>query len=427
MKRELTENIPCNKFKHHRNIQDIWNNIKTYTFSASSFLGGHPRKDGDEETIEKAKTVLADLVKWTETNSVSLVEAALLEHCTSMRARLDPLLHSLCSPTVDSICAEMVDLADEYAKRLLYEDPKALAKELFLWDSKAEVSVVVRPHRSMNGIKELIMKYDQSEDVQQLNQTHLTKLKELFNLHCTKPEAFESSVWCLLRRYKSFFGLDRFEGFGLQAALPPGAFQMLHNEFSVSIESFASPLNCYFTRYCSAFIDTDAPFGSLGSFYNFKPKSGSFEANPPFTEELMELMVSHIEQLLTDAGDSPLSFAIFIPEWLDPPTPALVKMRDNCKFTTREFVIGENAHKYVSGGQHNAAPHQRMYNAVHGTHVFFLQNEAGKQKWDPTVQGKEQRLANVAHTSGSPRPLPLPPSFVSPSLTRELMDEITFT
>lgn len=37
---------------------------------------------------------------------------------------------------------------------------------------------------------------------------------------------------------------------------------------------------------------------------------GSFEANPPFTEELMELMVTHIEQLLADAGDSPLSFAI---------------------------------------------------------------------------------------------------------------------
>jgi hypothetical protein len=100
---------------------------------------------------------------------------------------------------------------------------------------------------------------------------------------------------------------------------------------------------------------------------------GSFEANPPFTEELMELMVSHMEKLLEEAGDNPLSFSvsfstiqlfnliydglyIFIPEWIDPPTPALVKMRDDCKFKTFDLVVGEQAHKYVSGGQHNAAP-----------------------------------------------------------------------
>lgn len=37
---------------------------------------------------------------------------------------------------------------------------------------------------------------------------------------------------------------------------------------------------------------------------------GSFEANPPFTEELMDLMVSHMERLLEEAGDNPLSFAV---------------------------------------------------------------------------------------------------------------------
>lgn len=31
-------------------------------------------------------------------------------------------------------------------------------------------------------------------------------------------------------------------------------------------------------------------------------------------------------------------------------------MRDICAFKTLDLVVGENAHKYVSGGQHNAAP-----------------------------------------------------------------------
>jgi hypothetical protein len=57
----------------------------------------------------------------------------------------------------------------------------------------------------------------------------------------------------------------------------------------------------------------------------FYPVSGSFEANPPFSEELMEAMVNHFEALLSST-DSPLSFIVFIPDWRDPPTPALVRM-----------------------------------------------------------------------------------------------------
>lgn len=144
---------------------------------------------------------------------------------------------------------------------------------------------------------------------------------------------------------------------------------MLNEEFGVAFESFASPLNCYFSRFCSAFIDTDGPFGyahfslqstkrwdrrrggegvrkiegrwigkeltlnnrSCGSFYNLQPVAGSFEANPPFTEELMEEMVNHVEDLLS-ASDQPLSFVVSpspplplapppLPSPLPPPLP----------------------------------------------------------------------------------------------------------
>ena len=48
---------------------------------------------------------------------------------------------------------------------------------------------------------------------------------------------------------------------------------------------------------------------SCGSFYNLQAISGSFEANPPFTEELMEEMVNHLEELLA-GSTQPLSFVV---------------------------------------------------------------------------------------------------------------------
>lgn len=73
---------------------------------------------------------------------------------------------------------------------------------------------------------------------------------------------------------------------------------MLHSRLGVQLECFASPLNCRFDQYCSAFPDVDAPFGSLGSFFSFAPKEGSFEANPPFVPDVMLAAVRHAEFLL---------------------------------------------------------------------------------------------------------------------------------
>ena len=45
----------------------------------------------------------------------------------------------------------------------------------------------------------------------------------------------------------------------------------------VTCECFASPFNCRFPRYCSAFPEIEGEFGSLGSFFDFSPTCGSFE------------------------------------------------------------------------------------------------------------------------------------------------------
>ena len=127
-----------------------------------------------------------------------------------------------------------------------------------------------------------------------LNLTHWHKLVRLYRrTHSprnTSPytdateqhytDDFLHRTFALLARY------DTIGGAGYQAAMPEPAFDYLTSEYDVSTECFASPLNCYLPHFHSAFPDTDAPFGSLGSFFALRCSSegGSYESNPPFLE-----------------------------------------------------------------------------------------------------------------------------------------------
>ena len=193
--------------------------------------------------------------------------------------------------------------------------------------------------------------------------------------HNEDDSNFSSSLFALLQRYESIFGESLFEGTGLHGALPPQVFSMLNSEFGVTMECFASPLNCYFGSFCSAFIDTDASFGSCGSFFDFHPTYGSFEANPPFTEELIEKMSIHMKNLLSDPLNDALSFIIFVPDWNDPPSPGIELLKKS-SFLSASFSIEGGKHEYVSGGQHSVSSDKRIYRAVHPTKVLIIQNQA---------------------------------------------------
>ena len=217
----------------------------------------------------------------------------------------------------------------------------------------------------------------------ELNYFHYHKLKDLFLL----GEYFDEYLFVLLSRYQTFFRHNHQinEGYGMQASLPKAAFKQLNLLFGVTHEAFASPFNCYFRNYCSAFADIDCLFGSSGSFFDFEPIEGSFEANPPFTEEVIERMSIRIESLL-NKSIKPLSFVIFIPEWIDPPTPGLVNM-EKSKFLRNTFNVEKNKHRYICGSQYVDEQGSYLYDAIHNTRVFILQNNAGNQKW-PVDQTK---------------------------------------
>jgi phosphorylated CTD-interacting factor 1 len=140
----------------------------------------------------------------------------------------------------------------------------------------------------------------------EINSAHLEKLRALHRKYGSDgggggrqregdvERRFKDSVFCLLARYSAMQGAHYKAG-AMQAAIPSQCFAALRDEFDVSLELCASPFNCHFRRYCSAFLDTDGAFGSLGDCFQFHPTEGSFEANPPFDPELIARLVGHLE------------------------------------------------------------------------------------------------------------------------------------
>ena len=209
-----------------------------------------------------------------------------------------------------------------------------------------------------------------------VNSSHYEKLRALY-LRCGGDyRALDEAIFCLLSRY----GILNDVGF--QAALHEGVFDTLRSEFGVMMECFASPLNCRYGSYCSAFVDTDAPFGSVGSFFDFFPTVGSFEVNPPFTEPLMLRAARHIDDVLSKSADlEPLSFCVFVPCWVG--SDGWETMRSS-SYLRRLMVIRQDCHGYVVGNQHAAS--RRHLPATFHTGVFFLQNDKALQCWGPTVE-----------------------------------------
>jgi hypothetical protein len=224
-----------------------------------------------------------------------------------------------------------------------------------------------------------------------LNASHYEKLRALY-LGCGDDEkALDAAIFCLLSRY----GILNDVGF--QAALHEDVFDTLTREFGVMMECFASPLNCRYGSYCSAFVDTDEPFGSVGSFFDFFPTVGSFEVNPPFTEPLMLRAARHIDDLLAKSQDlEPLSFCVFVPCWVD--SDGWRTMR-NSAYLVRLVVIRQDCHGYVVGNQHAAS--RRHLPATFHTGVFFLQNAKALECWGPTDE-RVSRLTQAFQQSLPP-------------------------
>jgi len=224
---------------------------------------------------------------------------------------------------------------------------------------------------------------------------------------------FPKLLFAILLRY------DALEGAGLQSAIPSTVFRYLHERFGCELECFASPFNCWLEKsandggrsggrvlggnYGSAFGDTDALFGSFGSFFGMdflkiaEQSGGScFQANPPFASEFIERMCHRMHQLLDvsnrygeDGGNSdgkkkvlPLMFVIFVPAWSESNGWKTLSSSPHLK---KHVLLSQkdDVHYYAEGTQYRRAMDGKGNHRVASfdTSVFFLQNDAAREKW----------------------------------------------
>ena len=166
----------------------------------------------------------------------------------------------------------------------------------------------------------------------------------------------------------------------------------MSNEWGVSHECFASPLNATLTSFNSCCPDVDGSFGSLGSFYDWFPTHGAYEANPPFDSDSVNLCFRHIEKILQLSQSSdyqmPLLFVVITP---------FVPVHVSPKFVLGRFSLDKNRHCFRLGMHHRGgAKKQDWWIGPKPTCVTFVGNKAAAVKWpDTDVKFRKLRDAFV--------------------------------
>jgi len=214
-----------------------------------------------------------------------------------------------------------------------------------------------------------------------LHEAHYEKLQILYKMHNEEvnQRVMTEAIYCCALRYTSL------GGGGFQAALQEDCFDVLKEDWGVTFEGFASPFNCMYKRFCSAFPDTDAPFGSVGSFFDFHPTEGSFELNPPFEETLVERIADHLEMLFSNATGA-LQFVLIISMMNKTKGYKLLK---NLKQTKKVVFLRQDKHGFCEGLQHKRETRYKI-SSCHSS-LFFIQNSEAESKF-PVKKEKVTRL-----------------------------------
>lgn len=396
MYKEIMNDLPM-KLERPKFTGDARKQLSKYAEAAKKMI---ETRNVSSESRKIVKWNVEDTFQWLR-RTVGATYDDFQERLAHLKRQCQPHLTEAARSSVEGICVKMNNLSAEYAKKIR-DRHNELLKENGLADLEPNVNLPhprkvwcypvlfalpcprLPPVEFLQDKDQTVLRF--KGDAVRINNLHFQKLEQLYRYNCFEDRKFEwflPRVWSLLKRYQSFMGVQTSnEGQGTQGALPLTVFEALYKHFGVTFECFASPLNCYFRQFASAFPDTDGYFGSRGPVLEFKPVSGSFEANPPFCEELMDSMVTHFERLLSESSE-PLSFVVFIPEWREPAPPVLKRLEES-SWKRRQVVVPTFEHEYRHGYQHIVAKPEVNVRAAHGTVIVWLQNEAGHQKWGPT-------------------------------------------
>ena len=246
--------------------------------------------------VRSASSESRKIVKWNVEDTFNWLRRTVgasyddfQERLSHIRTQCQPHITEAAKTSVEGICKKMYTLSCDYAQKVA-EKNRDILKEAQISEHNAKTNV---PHQRKVWCYpvqfalpcprlpavDFFQDKDQTQlrykgEVMRINNTYFNKLEQLYRYGCADDRKFEhflTRVWMLLKRYSGSFGggagsPGSYSGEGAQnqAALPVTVFECLHRQFGVTFECFASPLNCYFRQYCSAFPDLDSYFGSRG-------------------------------------------------------------------------------------------------------------------------------------------------------------------
>ncbi|KAH3732503.1 phosphorylated CTD interacting factor [Pelomyxa schiedti] len=323
----------------------------------------------------------------------------------------------------DALAPVVKPLIDYLVDRLLHSTNKVICR----------LSGAVEPHKLGVRIKKQSAQYYHvvyRDDTIRLTNIHFDKLRALYftNSRCLWDK-FPYSLYTILRRYTTFFGSStrvtakQREGTTFHAAAPETVFTFLHNTFGVSYECFASPLNCFFPQFCSAFYDVDWVFGSQGSFFDWEPpqQGGVFEVGPPYTLGVMNMCAKRLLELISQSDKSnatdtigtttsttessnqlpapkqPLTFFVFVPEWRTPPAEYHLTL-EAAPCLRHTFAAEGKKHSYVVGDQHDRFA--RHFVLPFSTRVYVLQNNEAWARTPFSAENGQQLTEQLVNAHG---------------------------
>ncbi|XP_030768325.1 mRNA (2'-O-methyladenosine-N(6)-)-methyltransferase [Sitophilus oryzae] len=409
MYREIMNDIPI-KLVRPKFTGDARKQLSRYAEAAKSIMES---RNAEAESRKVVKWNVDETFQWLR-KTVGATYDDFQDRLAHLKQQCQPHLMETVKASVEGICLKIYNLSCEYAKKVreksasvLKEHGMELPPQSFA--TQATRKVWCYPVQFAIGCPRLpIVEYLPDRDQAMLryqgemlaiNTLYLQKLEHLYRHNCfddRKFELFIPRVWVMLKRYATFLGVNPSPSHAnadfrdTQQSLPVTVFECLNKAFGVTFECFGAPLNCYFRQYCSAFGDCDSYFGSRGSFLQLKAVSGSFEANPPYCEELMEASINHMERLLSDSPE-PLSFVVMMPDYREPTPTALVRL-ESSQFKRKQVTIPAYEHEFRHGFQHVLNRSELNIRSKHGTVIAWLQNSAGHQKWEPTEERVQSLL-----------------------------------
>ncbi|MFS8159863.1 MAG: hypothetical protein ACMG6E_06565 [Candidatus Roizmanbacteria bacterium] len=118
-----------------------------------------------------------------------------------------------------------------------------------------------------------------------------------------KLKFLHECLYILLHRYKAI-GIDN-----NHCSAPPSVIKYIRAQ----TELFGSPFNRTLGQFCSPFPDLEQYFGSVGSFFDFQIKTGTYFMNPPYDEALLSAAIQKVIAALQTSCQ--ITVVIVIPLW----------------------------------------------------------------------------------------------------------------